>query len=751
MCHHNTFLVYQSMRNATLERWEKVTHVSIGFALAVAALFGIAGYSTFRALSQGDLLENYCWNDDLMNFSRVLFSVSILLTFPIECFVSREIVRALIHRFVLKEPISELTLDKDPNLEKGADIDEYSRNITLAIVLSAFIISPLTDCLGSVLELNITLGAAINQLDAKKFIADASSRYYKLYNQIAEETYTSLDDEDFETIFSKLTTVKRIAAELVKISEEAGEFDLENISDEEVKAALQNLRRAGGLFVLGEDYFSSVLINFAALKELSTDRDIEPYLGGANMPDQDGSPLAYYPDIQKIFQQSNDSGELKYYWESWREKNLVWSSVNFYTIVEAFQKSAKILDIPVLEFWFRCYNNKEFLQEMDKVMEEIKPAYKQLHAFVRRELYTKYGAEVVNPRGPIPDHLFQQVREQAWQASSVIEPYFPKKTLPPYDSFVQHFDPKEIIDTAGTFYTSLGFKELPSTFYQQQLKEQDESAESGDCRADIFDLTPHVYMKYCKKVDFRKFLQNHGYLGRVHYAKEKDNLPSYFFSSYDLEYPVGEAVILSASTPKHLQTIGLSKDFQFSDPVLMNRLFRMGIHTLLNIPLYFVHTKVMNDLFNGTVEIERINKHYWELMEKYAGVEPPSDRSENAIDFPYSFYMDMEQNHQTKKFVSEVLGYQFYRAFCRASQHRGSLHNCDFYDNVAIGEALKTMMSLGSSKPLPETLSKMLGNENRLSGDALLDYYAPLLDWLKTKNRESNVKIGWNPSQKKIL
>lgn len=57
MCHHNTFLVYQSMRDASLERWEKVTHISLGFAWAVAALFGIAGYSTFRALSQGTLVS----------------------------------------------------------------------------------------------------------------------------------------------------------------------------------------------------------------------------------------------------------------------------------------------------------------------------------------------------------------------------------------------------------------------------------------------------------------------------------------------------------------------------------------------------------------------------------------------------------------------------------------------------------------------------------------------------------------------
>ncbi|KAG4076662.1 hypothetical protein HA402_001949 [Bradysia odoriphaga] len=157
MCHHNTFLVYQSMRDASLERWEKVTHISIGFAFFVAALFGIAGYATFRALSQGDLLENYCWDDDLMNFSRILFSISILLTFPIECFVSREIVKAQIDRSNGIES-SDLDKERDPSQEKG-DNDEHSVRITLAIVLTAFFISPMTECLGPVLELNGLLAA----------------------------------------------------------------------------------------------------------------------------------------------------------------------------------------------------------------------------------------------------------------------------------------------------------------------------------------------------------------------------------------------------------------------------------------------------------------------------------------------------------------------------------------------------------------------------------------------------------------
>lgn len=301
-----------------------------------------------------------------------------------------------------------------------------------------------------------------------------------------------------------------------------------------------------------------------------------------------------------------------------------------------------------MDLYYSQYENKDFLKEMERVMGQIKSAYEQLHAFVRHELHKKYGGDVVDPNGPIPDHLFEQVLSQAWKEGSVIESYFPFKELPPYDGFVKNFDAPKILSEAQQFYKSLGFNDLDETFVKEQLKLHDESTNLGDCRADIFDLTPKVYMKYCPKVDFRKFMQMHGYMSRIHYAEQKKDLPAYFFNSYDLEYPVGEAVILSACTPKHLQAIGLAKDFKFTDKTLMNRLFRMGIHTIMNVPLYFVHSKVVHDLLNNTVDMEGANKHYWKLMQQYVGTEPPSDREEGAIDFPYKLYLDLEQNHQTK-------------------------------------------------------------------------------------------------------
>ena len=207
-------------------------------------------------------------------------------------------------------------------------------------------------------------------------------------------------------------------------------------------------------------------------------------------------------------------------------------------------------------------------------MEELKPMQQQLHAFVRHELHAKYGAEEVDINGPIPDHMYSQILEQVWSEGSVLEKYFPFSDLPPLDRFVEKFTPKDLITEAESFYSSLGFPALDKHFWEDSVK-INEGEDEGDCKADVFDLTPAVLVKYCHKVDFRKFMQTHGYLARVHYAKEKAHLPFHYFESYDLEYPVGESIILSASSPKHLTSSGLATDYKYTNKVLNNRLFRM--------------------------------------------------------------------------------------------------------------------------------------------------------------------------------
>ncbi|KAL7302006.1 hypothetical protein TKK_0005243 [Trichogramma kaykai] len=150
MCHHNTFLIYGSIERPSQEKWDVVTHWSLFTSFVVASAFGIAGYATFTGYVQGDLMENYCWTDDLMNFSRILFSGTILLTFPIECFVTREVI------MTARRGTDEMSGGGDLYI---SGTDRQYLVITLAIILATYLISMSTDCLGLVLELNGILAA----------------------------------------------------------------------------------------------------------------------------------------------------------------------------------------------------------------------------------------------------------------------------------------------------------------------------------------------------------------------------------------------------------------------------------------------------------------------------------------------------------------------------------------------------------------------------------------------------------------
>jgi peptidyl-dipeptidase A len=87
-----------------------------------------------------------------------------------------------------------------------------------------------------------------------------------------------------------------------------------------------------------------------------------------------------------------------------------------------------------------------------------------------------------------------------------------------------------------------------------------------------------------------------------------------------------------------------------------------------------------------------------------------------------------------------VYQFQFYRAMCQASGYQGPLNRCSFYGSKAAGDRLNAMLSVGASQPWPVALKAMTGTD-RADASAIVDYFQPLLVWLRQQN--AGEKKGW--------
>ncbi|XP_009994402.1 PREDICTED: putative sodium-coupled neutral amino acid transporter 11 [Chaetura pelagica] len=139
ICNHNSFLIYGSLEEPTLKNWSRVTHVSISLALVISVVFAACGYMTFTGYTEGDVFENYCRDDNLATFGRFCYGVTVFLTFPLECFVTREVIANVFFH--------------------GNLSTVFHIAVTVVIIAVATGVSLMYDCLGIVLELNGVLSA----------------------------------------------------------------------------------------------------------------------------------------------------------------------------------------------------------------------------------------------------------------------------------------------------------------------------------------------------------------------------------------------------------------------------------------------------------------------------------------------------------------------------------------------------------------------------------------------------------------
>lgn len=108
----------------------------------------------------GDIFENYCRDDNLATFGRFCFGLSIVTTFPLECFVTREVIdegkRGNAHKRMSPFACS-VSLQVVSNVFCCRELTRVEHaGLTVFIVAVCTSMSLAFECLGVVLELNVS-------------------------------------------------------------------------------------------------------------------------------------------------------------------------------------------------------------------------------------------------------------------------------------------------------------------------------------------------------------------------------------------------------------------------------------------------------------------------------------------------------------------------------------------------------------------------------------------------------------------
>ncbi|MYN39850.1 peptidase M2 family protein [Duganella sp. FT109W] len=443
-------------------------------------------------------------------------------------------------------------------------------------------------------------------------------------------------------------------------------------------------------------------------------------------------------EMEKVLATSHDEAKLKEMWVGWHAQSPSYKQ-KYTDYVALSNKGAQQMgfaDTGVM--WRSQYDMppEAFAAEMERLWQQVKPLYDSLLTYTRYKLRATYGPDVVPLDGPIPSHLFGNMWSQNW--SNLYPLLKPTTGASSYDLTKvleqRKTDAKQMTQYAEGFYTSLGMQKLPASFWERSLLTKPRDRDVV-CHASAWPLNEKddVRIKMCITPTAEDFTVIHHELGHIYYFLAYTKQPFLFRNGANdgFHEAIGDTVALSI-TPGYLNQIGLmdqEPDVTADIPQLLER----ALSKVAILPFAYSVDKWRWDVYSGKTKPADYDNRWWQLREQYMGMKRPAPvngtsgfdagaKYHVAADVPYARY-----------FLADMLQFQFHRALCREAGYTGPLNRCSVYGNAKAGAKLQQMLALGASKPWPEAL-KAISGEDKIDGNALLEYFAPLKTWLDQQN-----------------
>ena len=584
---------------------------------------------------------------------------------------------------------------------------------------------------------------------AEQFVERAEAELLELWIAAGRAAWVRENFITEDTQALEATATAAMMARTAELAQESTRFDgLELPADVERK--IRQLKTSLALIAPGDA---------ADQQELS---EIATRLGSMYGSGEycEGEVCQSLTELSNTLAGSRDADALLRAWQGWRSVSPAMRPL-YERFVELGNAGARELGFVDLgEMWRSGYDMPadDFAVEIDRLWEQVKPLYDQLHCHVRAKLAEHYGEELVPLDQPIPAHLLGNMWSAGAGAPSTTPwlPAAPANADPGYDldkllkreartTPIKHGE-----DFGEAFFSSLGFEPLPRDLLGALALRQ---AGRPRRRLPRERLGPRLQGRHPHQ--------------DVHQGRRaRTSSPSITSSATTTtsaptrtsrrSTPTGandgfhEAV---GDTDRAVDHAGLSgRSSACSSPTPCGKATAdLG---LLMTPdgvgqgrfpaLRSAHRPVALEVCSRarSKPARATTQAWWDLQDQVPGHSRRRSRSHARHDFdPGAKYHIPGNTPYTRYFLAHILQFQFHRALCEAAGNTEPLHHCSIYGNADAGAKLNAMLEMGASRPWPEALEAIAGSPE-MDATAIIDYFAPLMEWLEAEN--AGRECGWS-------
>lgn len=433
-------------------------------------------------------------------------------------------------------------------------------------------------------------------------------------------------------------------------------------------------------------------------------------------------------DIDRMLQESNDVQERLRVWETSKGvgvklKNGLLELRGLRNRVAREMGYTSYFDLEVADYGM---TTKEMMDMMEKLIGELRPLYAELHTYARYALAKRYNQ-------PVPDKLPAHWLPNRWGQNwpGIVHAV-------DLDALFKHKTKEWIVQQAESFYVSMGYPKLNRTFWERSdlypVEPGSSRKKNNHASAWHLDLADDYRSLMSVEPNDDWFRTTHHELGHIYYFIEyaRPEVPLLLREGANRSFheAIGDLMAIAAMQRPYLEDVGLLPRTMAIDQTVWLLNDALASSSVVFIPFaagtmaHFEH-----DLYELNLPPDQFNTRWWQYVEWYQGIVPPTPRGEQYCDAATKTHIIDDPAQYYDYALSCVLKFQLHDFIARNILKQDP-RRCNYYGNKDVGTFLRNIMRLGATRDWRQVLKEATGEE--LSARAMLAYYQPLAEYLKT-------------------